>query len=117
VTCMEMLEHVPDPDSVVESCSRLVKPGGWVFFSTLNRNPRAYVEAIIGAEYLLRLLPRGTHDYARFLKPSELARMLRHANLTLEEVTGMHYQPLTQVYSLGDGTDVNYLLAARANSR
>ena len=117
VTCMEMLEHVLDPDSVVESCSRLVKPGGWVFFSTLNRNPRAYVEAIIGAEYLLRLLPRGTHDYARFLKPSELARMLRHANLTLEEVTGMHYQPLTQVYSLGDGTDVNYLLAARANSR
>ena len=117
VTCMEMLEHVPDPDSVVESCSRLVKPGGWVFFSTLNSNPRAYVEAIIGAEYLLRLLPRGTHDYARFLKPSELARMLRHANLTLEEVTGMHYQPLTQVYSLGDGTDVNYLLAARANSR
>lgn len=113
VTCMEMLEHVPDPDSVVQSCARLAKPGGWVFFSTLNRNPQSYLQAIIGAEYLLRLLPRGTHDYARFLKPSELSRMLRHADLSVEQIIGMHYNPLTQVYSLGGGTEVNYMVAAR----
>jgi 2-polyprenyl-6-hydroxyphenyl methylase/3-demethylubiquinone-9 3-methyltransferase len=113
VTCMEMLEHVPSPDSVISSCAQLVKPGGWVFFSTISRNPKAYLQAIIGAEYLLGMLPRGTHDYARFLKPSELSRMLRHAGLSLEEVTGMHYNPLTRIYSLGGSTDVNYLVAAR----
>jgi 2-polyprenyl-6-hydroxyphenyl methylase/3-demethylubiquinone-9 3-methyltransferase len=113
VTCMEMLEHVPSPDSVIGSCAQLVKPGGWVFFSTISRNPKAYLQAIIGAEYLLGMLPRGTHDYARFLKPSELSRMLRHAGLSLEEVIGMHYNPLTRIYSLGGSADVNYLVAAR----
>ncbi|BEV73660.1 MULTISPECIES: bifunctional 2-polyprenyl-6-hydroxyphenol methylase/3-demethylubiquinol 3-O-methyltransferase UbiG [unclassified Paludibacterium] len=113
VTCMEMLEHVPDPASVIASCGQLVKPGGWVFFSTLNRNAKAYLQAIIGAEYLLGMLPRGTHDYQRFLKPSELSRMLRPAGLSLVSLTGMHYNPLSKVYSLGDGTDVNYLVATR----
>jgi 2-polyprenyl-6-hydroxyphenyl methylase/3-demethylubiquinone-9 3-methyltransferase len=116
VTCMEMLEHVPDPASVVDSCARLVKPDGWVFFSTLNRKPQSYLQAIIGAEYLLRMLPRGTHDYARFIKPSELSRMLRAAGLELCEVIGMHYNPLSRIYSLGGNTDVNYLLAARKRS-
>ncbi|MEO1766141.1 bifunctional 2-polyprenyl-6-hydroxyphenol methylase/3-demethylubiquinol 3-O-methyltransferase UbiG [Thiobacter aerophilum] len=113
VTCMEMLEHVPDPASTVHACARLVKPGGAVFFSTINRNPKSYLFAIIGAEYVLGLLPRGTHDYAKFLKPSELSRFCREAGLTVMEIIGMSYNPFTRVYSLGSDTDVNYLLQAR----
>ena len=114
VTCMEMLEHVPDPASTVRACAELVKPGGWVFFSTINRNPKSYLFAIIGAEYVLNLLPRGTHDYAKFIKPSELARMGRHAGLNVGEVIGMTYNPVTRVYALGADTDVNYIMAFRA---
>ncbi len=114
VTCMEMLEHVPDPASVIAACARLVKPGGQVFFSTLNRNPKAYLLAIIGAEYLLRWLPRGTHDYARFIRPSELGRWIRAANLELTHLTGMTYNPLMGVYRLDEqDLDVNYLAACR----
>ena len=113
VTCMEMLEHVPDPASVVAACARLVKPGGWVLFSTLNRNPKSYLFAVIGAEYVLKLLPRGTHDYAKFIKPAELARMAREAGLDVEELIGMTYNPLTKVYRLEADTDVNYLMATR----
>lgn len=113
VTCMEMLEHVPDPASTISACARLVRPGGHVFFSTLNRNPKSYLFAIIGAEYILRLLPRGTHEYARFIKPSELARDCRHAGLDVEELIGMSYNPFSRVYSLGRDTDVNYLMHAR----
>jgi len=113
VTCMEMLEHVPDPASVVAACSRLVKPGGWVFFSTLNRNAKSYLFAVIGAEYVLKLLPRGTHDYAKFIRPAELARMAREAGLDSQELIGMTYNPLTKVYKLEADTDVNYLLATR----
>jgi len=113
VTCMEMLEHVPDPESVVRSCARLVKPGGWVFFSTLNRNAKAYLLAVVGAEYVLNMLPRGTHEYARFLKPSELSRMARNAGLEIANVSGMSYNPLTRIYALGDDTQVNYLMASR----
>lgn len=110
VTCMEMLEHVPDPASVVLACSRLVKPGGTVFFSTINRNPKAYLFAVIGAEYVLNMLPRGTHDYAKFIKPSELASWGRLANLNLVNTKGMQYQSFTQVYSLGDDISVNYMM-------
>jgi 2-polyprenyl-6-hydroxyphenyl methylase/3-demethylubiquinone-9 3-methyltransferase len=110
VTCMELLEHVPEPASVVAACARLVRPGGQVFFSTINRNPKSYLFAVIGAEYLLRLLPRGTHDYLRFIKPSELARFAREAGLRAEEVLGMNYNPLSRQYRLGPDTDVNYLL-------
>jgi 2-polyprenyl-6-hydroxyphenyl methylase / 3-demethylubiquinone-9 3-methyltransferase len=117
VTCMEMLEHVPDPESVVRSCARLVKPGGWVFFSTLNRNAKAYLLAVVGAEYVLNMLPRGTHEYARFLKPSELSRMARNAGLEIGNVSGMSYNPLTRIYSLGDDTQVNYLMATRRAMR
>jgi len=113
VTCMEMLEHVPDPASTVSACARLVKPGGDVFFSTLNRNLKAYLFAVVGAEYVLRLLPRGTHEYGKFIKPSELARYCRDSGLETIDLSGMNYNPLTQVYSLGDGTDVNYLVHAR----
>lgn len=113
VTCMEMLEHVPDPASTVAACAHLVKPGGDVFFSTLNRNFKAYLFAVIGAEYLLNLLPRGTHDYAKFIRPSELARACREAGLETAELVGMTYNPLTKIYSLGQDTDVNYLLHAR----
>ncbi len=113
VTCMEMLEHVPDPASVVAACSRLVKPGGWVFFSTLNRNAKSYLFAIVGAEYILKLLPRGTHDYAKFIQPAELARMTREAGLDTQELIGMTYNPLTKIYRLEADTDVNYLLATR----
>ncbi|HJV07065.1 MAG TPA: bifunctional 2-polyprenyl-6-hydroxyphenol methylase/3-demethylubiquinol 3-O-methyltransferase UbiG [Chromobacteriaceae bacterium] len=113
VTCMEMLEHVPDPESVVRSCAQLVRPGGWVFFSTLNRNAKSYLLAVVGAEYLLNMLPRGTHDYARFIKPSELSRMTRHAGLDAVEVSGMSYNPLTRIYARGEDTQVNYLLACR----
>ncbi|PXX47923.1 MULTISPECIES: bifunctional 2-polyprenyl-6-hydroxyphenol methylase/3-demethylubiquinol 3-O-methyltransferase UbiG [Aquitalea] len=117
VTCMEMLEHVPDPESVVRSCARLVKPGGWVFFSTLNRNAKAYLLAVVGAEYLLNMLPRGTHEYARFLKPSELSRMARNAGLEISNVSGMSYNPLTRIYALGEDTQVNYLMATRRAMR
>lgn len=116
VTCMEMLEHVPDPESVVRACSTLVRPGGWVFFSTLNRNAKAYLLAVVGAEYVLNMLPRGTHEYARFLKPSELSRMARHAGLGLQTLSGMGYNPVTRIYSLNDDTDVNYLMATRRSA-
>ncbi len=114
VTCMEMLEHVPDPASIVRSCAKLAKPGGWVFFSTLNRNPKSYLYAVVGAEYLLNLLPRGTHDYAKFIKPSELARMARNARLDTLEITGMTYNPMTQIYSLSPDSSVNYIMVCRA---
>ncbi len=111
VTCMEMLEHVPDPSAIVQACATLVKPGGRVFFSTLNRNPKSYLFAIIGAEYMLRLLPRGTHDYAKFIKPAELSQFARNANLEVQALKGMTYNPLTKIYSLNHDTDVNYLVA------
>ena len=111
VTCMEMLEHVPDPSAVVKACATLVKPGGRVFFSTLNRNPKSYLFAIIGAEYVLRLLPRGTHDYAKFITPAELSQYGRNAGLEVEAVKGMTYNPFTKIYSLNQDTDVNYLIA------
>jgi 2-polyprenyl-6-hydroxyphenyl methylase/3-demethylubiquinone-9 3-methyltransferase len=110
VTCMELLEHVPDPASTVGACARLAKPGGQVFFSTINRNPKAYLLAVIGAEYVLGLLPKGTHDYARFVKPSELAQSCRAAGLRPLELTGMSYNPVTKQYGLGPDCDVNYLL-------
>ena len=113
VTCMEMLEHVPDPGSVIRACATLVKPGGQVFFSTLNRNPKSYLFAVLGAEYILKLLPKGTHDYARFIRPAELARYAREAGLENQELLGMYYNPITKVYSLGPGTDVNYLMRTR----
>jgi 2-polyprenyl-6-hydroxyphenyl methylase/3-demethylubiquinone-9 3-methyltransferase len=113
VTCLEMLEHVPNPASVIQACATLVKPGGWVFFSTLNRNPKSYLFAIIGAEYVLNMLPKGTHDYAKFLKPSELAQSCRNANLNVVDLIGMSYNPISKVYSLGKDTDVNYMMACR----
>ncbi len=113
VTCMEMLEHVPDPTSIIQACSSLVKPSGHVFFSTLNRNPKSYLFAIIGAEYILRLLPKGTHDYKKFIKPSELSQCIREADLEMLELMGMTYNPFTEVYSLGRDTDVNYMIATR----
>jgi len=113
VTCMELLEHVPQPAGMVAACARLVRPGGQVFFSTINRSAKAYLFAVIGAEYVLGLLPRGTHDYQRFIKPSELARWSRDAGLRVEEMIGMTYNPLTQRYRLGADCDVNYLLRAR----
>ncbi|BBP04600.1 ubiquinone biosynthesis O-methyltransferase [Sulfuriferula plumbiphila] len=113
ITCMEMLEHVPNPESVVRACAELVRPGGWVFFSTLNRNPKSYLFAIIGAEYVLNLLPRGTHDYARFIKPSELSRFARGAGLAVNDLIGMTYSPLTKVYKLEHDTAVNYTIACR----
>ncbi len=113
VTCMEMLEHVPDPSSVVQACATLCKPGGIIFFSTLNRNPKSYLFAIIGAEYILKLLPKGTHEYDKFIKPSELANFTRQAGLELLEIKGMTYNPLTQIYRLGSDTDVNYMIATR----
>jgi 2-polyprenyl-6-hydroxyphenyl methylase/3-demethylubiquinone-9 3-methyltransferase len=113
VTCMEMLEHVPDPAAVVQACATLVRPGGHVFFSTINRNPKSYLFAVIGAEYLLRLLPRGTHDYAKFIKPAELSQFSRNAGLEVDALKGMTYNPLTKIYSLNRDTDVNYLMACR----
>ena len=113
VTCMEMLEHVPDPASVVRACAQLVKPGGWVFFSTINRNPKSFLFAIVGAEYLLRLLPKGTHEYAKMIRPSELASYCRQAELELQQTKGMEYNPLTERYWLSENTQVNYLLATR----
>ncbi|HWZ47003.1 MAG TPA: bifunctional 2-polyprenyl-6-hydroxyphenol methylase/3-demethylubiquinol 3-O-methyltransferase UbiG [Herbaspirillum sp.] len=111
VTCMEMLEHVPDPTSIVRACAALAKPGGRLFFSTLNRNPKAYLFAILGAEYLLHMLPRGTHDYAKFLTPAELSRFIREAGLELEALKGLSYNPLTKIYSLNQDTSVNYMIA------
>ena len=110
VTCLEILEHVPDPASVVAACAKLVKPGGKVFFSTINRNPKAYLFAVIGAEYLLNMLPRGTHDYAKFIKPSELASWTRLAGLSLNHQVGISYNPITQHYWLGDDVSVNYMM-------
>ena len=112
VTCMEMLEHVPDPASIIAACSALAKPGGHVFFSTINRNPKAYLFAVLGAEYILRMLPKGTHDYAKFLRPSELSRWARSVNLEPDDLIGMTYSPFSDKYSLGSNTDVNYLLHA-----
>jgi len=112
VTCLEMLEHVPNPSSVIAACARLVKPGGQVFFSTLNRNAKAYLFAVIGAEYVMKMLPKGTHDYAKFIKPSELARWAKMAGLEPEELIGMSYNPLNQQYTLGPDTKVNYLMRA-----
>lgn len=114
VTCMEMLEHVPDPAQTIAACARMVKSGGHVFFSTLNRNPKSYLFAIIGAEYVLKLLPKGTHDWARFIKPSELSRMAREAGLHSGKLTGMTYNPFTRVYRLNHDVSVNYILATRA---
>ena len=111
VTCMEMLEHVPDPLSVVRACAKLCKPGGTLFFSTLNRSPKSYLFAIIGAEYILRLLPKGTHEYTKFIKPSELVAFTRQAGLEMIGIKGMSYNPFTQVYSLGEDVDVNYMIA------
>jgi 2-polyprenyl-6-hydroxyphenyl methylase / 3-demethylubiquinone-9 3-methyltransferase len=111
VTCMEMLEHVPDPAAVVQACATLVKPGGHVFFSTINRNPKAYLFAVIGAEYVLRMLPKGTHDYAKFITPAELAQFARNTGLELNSLKGMGYNPLTRIYSLNQDTGVNYLVA------
>ncbi len=113
VTCLEMLEHVPSPPSVIQACRKLVKPGGDVYLSTINRNPKAFVFAIVGAEYLLRLLPAGTHEYQKFIKPSELETWSRHAGLALRDSIGMHYNPLTREYSLGQNLDVNYLMHFR----
>ena len=116
VTCLEMLEHVPDPASTVAACAGLVKPGGQVFLSTINRNPKAYMLAVVGAEYLLNLLPRGTHDYSRFLKPAELARLCRDAGLEVLEIAGMRYNPFSREASIGSGTDVNYLVRAQRSA-
>ncbi len=116
VTCMEMLEHVPDPASTVQACATLAKPGGWVFFSTLNRNPKSFLFAIVGAEYVLRLLPRGTHEYARFIRPSELARWCRDAGLDATATRGLGYNPLTKRYALNTDTSVNYLVACRKSA-
>jgi len=113
VTCMEMLEHVPKPESIVQACAKLAKPGGWVFFSTLNRNPKSFLLAIVGAEYVLNLLPKGTHEYLKFIKPSELAGWCRVAGLDMVGTRGMQYNPFTRRYWLSGDTDVNYLVAAR----
>jgi len=113
VTCMEMLEHVPNPASIVSACAALVAPGGWVFFSTINRNAKAFAFAIVGAEHLLKLLPKGTHEYAKFIRPSELAQWCRDAGLELVDTRGMEYNPITQVYRLSNDTSVNYLIACR----
>lgn len=113
VTCMELLEHVPDPASTVAACARLAKPGGWVVFSTINRNPKSFLFAIVGAEYVLNLLPRGTHEYAKFVTPAELAGHCRRAGLETADLTGMTYNPLTQTYALGRDVAVNYLMACR----
>lgn len=113
VTCMEMLEHVPEPESVVRACVALVRPGGWVFFSTINRNLKAFALAIVGAEHVLKLLPKGTHEYARFIRPSELSRWARQAGLAIDAFKGMEYNPLTQRFWLSADTSVNYLMACR----
>jgi 2-polyprenyl-6-hydroxyphenyl methylase / 3-demethylubiquinone-9 3-methyltransferase len=116
VTCMEMLEHVPDPASIVQACAKLVKPGGWVFFSTINRNPKSFLFAIVGAEYILNLLPRGTHEYARMICPSELAAYCRSAGLNLQHTRGLEHNPLTQRYWLSGDTSVNYMFATQKSA-
>lgn len=116
VTCLEMLEHVPDPASTIAACAQLVKPGGEVFLSTINRNPKAYMFAVVGAEYVLNLLPRGTHDYTRFLKPAELSHLCRDAGLEILEIAGMSYNPFSRESSITTDTDVNYLVRARRNA-
>lgn len=116
VTCLEMLEHVPDPASTLRACASLLKPGGQLFLSTLNRKPKAYLLAVLGAEYVMKLLPRGTHDYARFIKPSELARLCREAGLLVDEIVGLSYNPFTREGRIGGDTDVNYLLRARRDA-
>ena len=116
VTCMEMLEHVPDPSAVVAACAALVKPGGWVFFSTLNRNVKSYLFAVIGAEYVAQMLPKGTHDYARFIRPSELAAFVRAADLRNKDIKGITYRPLSKHFVLSDDTSVNYLLACQRDA-
>jgi len=113
VTCMEMLEHVPDPSSIVGACAALVKPGGWLFFSTLNRNARSFLFAIVGAEHVLKLLPKGTHEYAKFIRPSELAQWCRSSGLELSDTRGMEYNPITRRYWLSGDTSVNYMIACR----
>jgi 2-polyprenyl-6-hydroxyphenyl methylase/3-demethylubiquinone-9 3-methyltransferase len=113
VTCMEMLEHVPDPAATVRACAAVAKPGAWLFFSTINRNPKSYLFAIVGAEYVLKLLPKGTHDYAKFIRPSELSGFCRAAGLEVAGLIGMTYNPLTKTYALGKDTSVNYILHAR----
>ena len=110
VTCLEMLEHVPDPSSVIRACAKLVKPGGQVFFSTINRNPKSFMFAIVGAEYVLRMLPRGTHEFAKFIRPAELGRWVRDASLDLQDITGLTFNPLTRTYKLGADVDVNYMV-------
>ncbi len=110
VTCLEMLEHVPDPSSIIQACFDLCKPGGQVFFSTLNRNPKSFLMAVVGAEYLLKMLPKGTHDYKKFIRPSELAAWARQSGLSVGELTGMTYNPITKSYKLAQNTDVNYLM-------
>lgn len=113
VTCLEMLEHVPDPASTIRACQQLVKPGGWVFFSTINRNPKSWLFAIVGAEYVLNLLPRGTHEYNKFIRPSELGEWIRQAELDMKEMTGLHFNPLSGRYWLAPNVDVNYMVATR----
>ncbi len=113
VTCLEMLEHVPDPASVIAACQRLVKPGGQVFFSTINRNPKAYLLAIVGAEYVLKMLPRGTHDFRKFIRPSELGAWCRDAGLAVEDIVGLTYNPFAKTYKLGSDVDVNYMIQTR----
>lgn len=115
VTCLEMLEHVPDPGSVISACKDMVKKDGDIFLSTINRNPKAFLFAVLGAEYVLNMLPKGTHSYAKFIKPSELNRWCMQADLKLQNITGMHYDPIARLYSLGDGVDVNYLAHYRDN--
>ena len=114
VTCMEMLEHVPDPAATVTACATLAKPGGWIFFSTINRNPKSYLFAILGAEYVLNLLPKGTHDYGKFIQPSELANYCRQSALQVDHLIGMSYNPFSKVYGLGSDTSVNYIMGCRA---
>lgn len=113
VTCMEMLEHVPDPSSIIRACAGMARPGGWVFFSTLNRNPKSFLFAIVGAEYLLKLLPQGTHEFSRFIRPAELARWIREAGLDLVQFKGLEYNPITRRYWLSGDTSVNYMVACR----
>lgn len=113
VTCMEMLEHVPDPGAIVQACADMVKPGGWVFFSTLNRNPKSFLFAIVGAEYVLNMLPKGTHEFSRFIRPAELARSIREAGLDVLHYKGLEYNPLTRIYKLSGDTSVNYMVACR----
>ncbi len=116
VTCMEMLEHVPDPSSVILACAKLAKPGASLFFSTLNRNPKSYLFAVVAAEYILRMLPKGTHDYNKFIRPSELDRWIRAAGLKTKEITGLNYNPLTQIYKLSSNVDVNYMVSVTKES-